>query len=210
MAAIVTIIYIVGTIFIFKIPLKKTQDKYTIKDISKSIAKSNKIFFLLEQFKHLFFSLYPLYVYVFVDNTYTYIGLVYIVTGLASIIFIYFFSLKIDKGNLNYLKLSAILLSSILFLDMVVSNKYLVLLIVFLEGICIKLYETSVTNTMYALKGTKEGSSYFLYMEILYNIGRIIIIAFMLLFALKIRTILYICIVFIFISGFIKLKMEDV
>lgn len=208
-AIIATIIYLIGVLFIYKIKEEKVHEKHTLKEISKKIKFSNKIFFVLEQFKIIFFSLYPLYIYIFVDNSYSYIGLLYLITGLASIVFIYFFSLKIDENdNLNYLKISAILLSSILLLDMIISNKYLVLIIVFLEGIFIKLYETTVTNILYALRGQKEGSSYFLYMEILYNISRIIIIAFFLIFSFKIRTILYICLLFILLSGFIKIEYE--
>lgn len=207
-AIIITIIYLLGTAFIFKIKENQENQKISLKDIHNNISKSNKLFFLIEQFKTVFFSLYPLYVYIFVDNTYTYIGYIYLITSIASIIFIYFYSKKIDKKNINFLKISAILLSTILFIDMYISSKFWALVVVFIEGICIKFYETSVAKNMYTLKGKMEGSSYFLYMEILYNIGRIIIVNSILLFSLKIRTILFICILFIFISGFIKFDLE--
>lgn len=206
LAIIVTVIYVIGILFIYKIPSGPIKETVSLKEISHKINFSSKLFFLLEQFKHIFFSLYPLYVYIFVDNTYTYIGLVYLVTGLASIIFIYFFSRKLDNAKIDYLKLSAISLSSILFLDLLITNKYLALLILFIEGVCIKLFETTVTNVMYKLKDDNEGASYFLYMEILYNIGRIIIITIFLILGLKIRTMLVVCIFFILISGFVTNK----
>lgn len=209
LAIVVTIIYLIGIVFIFLIP-KKTRDvKLDLKKVHKEIPLVNKIFFFLEQFKIMFFTLYPLYVYIFVDNTYSFIGLLYIITGLASIIFVYFFSHYIAKGKANYLKISALFLSAILLLDMYVDNHILYLIIVFLEGIAIKLYETSVTNNMYLMQGEKEASSYFLYMELLYNISRIIIVIFILLFKLKIRTILLMCLFFIFISGFIKMNFQE-
>ncbi len=209
LAIIVTIIYLIGIIFIFFLPNPSKNIPIKLKEVNKKVDNYNKLFFLLEQFKVTFFTLYPLYVYIYVDNTYTFLGLVYLVTGLASIIFIYLFSQKIEDNKHNYLKISTTLLASILFLDMIIKSKYLVLIIVFIEGIIIKLYETSVTNIMYALKGDLEGSCYFLYMEILYNIGRIIIVLFMLIFHLKMRTVLYLCIIFIFISGFIKVRIPN-
>ncbi len=206
LAIIVTIIYLIGIIFLFLIPYQKKKVPLNLKEVHQNIPNSNKLFFLLEQFKTIYFTLYPLFVYIYVDNTYTFIGLVYFVTGLASIIFIYFFAPKLDNENNNYLKTSAILLASILFLDMLIKNEFLILIILFFEGIIIKLYETSVTDKMYLMQGKMEGSCYFLYMEILYNLGRILIILFMLISQIKLRTVLFICIFFIFISGFIKLK----
>lgn len=211
LAIIITIIYLIGTSFIFFLPQNKKPVPLKLKKVNQKISKSNKLFFLLEQFKVIYFTLYPLYVYIYVDNTYSFLGLVYFVTGLASIIFIYFISRKRDNPAKNYLRLSTTLLASILLFDMYITNHYLVIIILFIEGIIIKLYETSVTNKMYAMQNDLEGSSYFLYMEILYNIGRIIIVSLMLLFSLKMRTVLYICIIFIFLSGFInfKEKKED-
>lgn len=206
LAIVVTILYLGGVSFILFLPKTKKEHSISLRRINQKISLPNKIFFLLEQFKVIFFILYPLYVYIFVDNTYSYIGLLYVVTGLASIIFVFFFSSKIDHNKINYLQLSASLLAGILFLDMFIHNRFLYLVIVFIEGIAIKLYEVSVTNNMYKMQGTLEGGSYFLYMEILYNIGRFIIIFLMFLLKLKIRTVLYICILFIFISGFIKYK----
>ena len=208
LAIIITIIYLIGIIFICFLPKINKDSKINLQKINKKICLTNKIFFILEQFKLIFLTLYPLYVYIFVDNTYTYIGLLYFVTGLASIIFVFFFAHKIDNDKINYLKISASFLAIILLLDILIHNKYLYLVIIFMEGIAIKLYEVSTTNTMYRMQGKLEVGNYFLYMEILYNIARIGIVLFILLFKLKIRTVLYICILFIFISGFIKIKIE--
>ncbi len=208
LAIIVTIIYLIGIVFIFFIPQNKELKPLKLKEVNKKVKNSDKIFFLLEQFKVIYFTLYPLYVYIYVENTYSFLGLVYFVTGLASIIFIYFISQKMENNQKDYLKTSAIMLASILLLDMNISNHFLVLGILFLEGIFIKLYETSVTNKLYNVQKDLEGGSYFLYMEILYNIGRIVITLLMLIFNLKMRTTLYICIGFIFLSGFVNFKSK--
>ncbi len=205
----VAIIYLIGIFFIFFIPV--SQDKMVkIKEVSQKIKFNNKLFFLLEQFKYVFLALYPLYIYVFVDDSIKYLGIVYILTSIASIIFIYFYAKLIDKGKVNYLLLSAILLSITLFVDLYVFNKYIALIAVFLEGIFIKLYEVSATSNMYALRGKINGTSYYVYMEILYNISRFIIVFCAYIFGFKLLTVLYICILFVFLSGFVKLNFEDV
>ena len=209
LAIIVTIIYLIGIFFVFKIPEKEKNIPLNLKNVNQKIPKNNKLFFILEQFKVIYFTLYPLYVYIYVENTYSFLGLVYIVTGLASIIFISFLAHHLDNGKFNYLKLSAILLSSILLLDMYLTNEILVLIIIFFEGIIIKLYETSVTNNMYQMQGDLDGSAYFLYMEILYNIARIMIVLMFLILQLKMKTILIICLIFIFLSGFVKFKINN-
>ncbi len=204
---IVSITYFLGCLFIFKIKSPKPSTHDSILSVHKKLPLNYKIFYLLEQFKVLFFTLYPLYVYIYIQNTYTYIGILYLITGIASIIFIYFYTHKNKNGD--YLKTASILLSILLFLDMLNLNKYLILIIVFLEGLFTRLYDLSITKNMYAMQKSIEGSSYFLYMEILYEIGRIVIISLVWMFKLKLKTILYICIIFILISGFINLKIED-
>lgn len=210
LAIIVTFIYLIGIFFVFKIPQKEKNIPLNLKYINQNINNNNKLFFVLEQFKVIYFTLYPLYVYIYVENTYSFLGLLYIVTGLASIIFISFLAHRLDNGKFNYLKLAAVLLSSILLLDMYITNEMLVLIIIFFEGIIIKLYETSVTNNMYKMRGDLDSSAYFLYMEILYNIARTVIVLLFLIMQLKMKTILIICIIFIFLSGFIKFKIKNI
>lgn len=204
---IVSIIYLIGCLFIFFIKVEEKESHDNLRSIHKKLPKNNKLFYLIEQFKVIFFMLYPLYVYVYINNTYTYIGILYLITAIASIIFIYFYSKK--NSQKDYLKLSSILLSLVLFVDMLNLNKYIMLGIVFIEGIITKVYDLSVTKIMYSMQKSLEGSSYFLYMEILYGIGRIMILLFMLLFQIKLKTILYIAIIFIFISGFINVNIEE-
>ena len=208
-AIITTGIYLLGTMFIFFIKLPNKNPVCSLKKVYKKITLKTQLFFGFQQFKTIFFTLYPLFVYIFVENTYTYIGLIYLVAGLASIIFVYFFSLKIDQGNFNHIKRSITLLSIILFIDLYISNRLMALIVVFFENIFIKLYETSVTNCMYNIRGNIDNNSYFLYMEILFNVSRIIIVLLLLILSINIRVSLFLCIFCILISGFIKIDASN-
>ena len=82
------------------------------------------------------------------------------------------------------------------------------MVIVFIEGLLVKMYETSSTTNMYMLGKNYNPDSYILVVETIFNWIRIIIILFWLVCSLKLKIILYTCIIGLIITGLIPFKVS--
>ena len=89
---------------------------------------------------------------------------------------------------------------------------YILVLIAFLEGIATKMYELSVSKEMYSLSKKFEYSNYNLVYELVLSIFRSIVLLICYLFIDDLKIMIYVSILFVFISCFVKykpLKIKD-
>lgn len=206
----VIITIIISLISIIPIMLIKTKpyNKYVkLKDTIKKMNKRNTMFFIMEQFKVIFLSLQPLYLYIYVDHNLEYIGLFNIFLGISSTIFIYYFVRKVNQNKLFILFCT--LFSIILLFKINVINKTILLIIAFLEGIGTKMYETVSLENIYNEGINKEVTSYLTIAEFIFCFMRGLICLIFYLFINDIKIMLYICIIFIFLSSFTKYKKNN-
>lgn len=186
------------------IPIFKYEDKINDKEVKIDKIEKNKfLFFVCEQAKVINLSLQPLYLFLFVNNTISYVGIFNIAMGISSCIFIYFFVRKVDDKK--YFKYLNILFCIILILKLNISNKYLVLVIALFEGLGIKIFEIVSSENIYNIKSTTNIKGYLLIVEIIFCLVRSIM-CLMGYFINNIKIILYLTIIFIFMIGFIKRK----
>lgn len=186
------------------IPIFKYEDKINDKEVKIDKIEKNKfLFFVCEQAKVINLSLQPLYLFLFVNNTISYVGIFNIVMGISSCIFIYFFVRKVDDKK--YFKYLNILFCIILILKLNISNKYLVLVIALFEGLGIKIFEIVSSENIYNIKSTTNIKGYLLIVEIIFCLVRSIM-CLMGYFINNIKIILYLTTIFIFMIGFIKRK----
>lgn len=194
----IIIIFILSLISI--IPLLLIKDDKVLEQIIKiKLNKNRKMFFIFEQSKVLFLLIQPLFLYLYISKNLKYIGIFNVVNCIASIIVIYFI---VRKFNINkYFKYINILLIIILILKLNIINKYLILIIAFFEGIFIKIYEIASMKNLYQVKKDNI-KSYLIKVEIIFCFTRFIFMLISFIFIKDIKTILYILLIFIFISGF--------
>lgn len=186
------------------IPIFKYEDKINDKEVKIDKIEKNKfLFFVCEQAKVINLSLQPLYLFLFVNNTISYVGIFNIFMGISSCIFIYFFVRKVDDKK--YFKYLNILFCIILILKLNISNKYLVLVIALFEGLGIKIFEIVSSENIYNIKSTTNIKGYLLIVEIIFCLVRSIM-CLMGYFINNIKIILYLTTIFIFMIGFIKRK----
>ena len=197
LAITVIIISVLAIIPIFKYEDKTNNNKIKI----DKIQKNKLLFFICEQAKVINLSLQPLYLYLFINNTISYVGIFNIIMGISSCIFIYFFVRKVDDKK--YFKYLNILFCIILILKLNISNKYLVLIIALFEGLGIKIFEIVSAENIYSIKEDTNIKGYLLIVEIIFCMIRSImcLIGY---FINDIKIILYLTIVLIFIISFIK------
>ncbi len=189
--------------FISIIPILKMdigEEESNIKFDKININK--KIFYILEQGKSIFLSIEPLYIFLFINNSIKYVGITSSIIGLSSCIFTYFFVRKVDDNK--YFKYFNILLCILLILKLNIFSKYIMLIIVFLEGLLLKVYDIVVTENLYDIDSTNV-KGYLIESEIIFCLTSSIL-SLIFIIINDIRIIMYILIILIFISGFIKRK----
>jgi len=200
---IAAILLIISNVILLTIKIKPVESKINLK-IKKEINLKNIIFFILEQFKVIGIFIFPLYLTIYLNVSYKFIGLFNIVIGISSIIFIFLFSRFINKKKKSYLFITTIFYSILWFLKVNVKVKIYILIIAFLEGIISKIYQTSVTRFLYALGKHYNTLEYVTITEILFNIIRSIIIFTALFFIKDLKILLYMCIIGLFLTGIIR------
>ncbi len=182
------------------IPLLLIKDNIVKEHIvNVKIDSARKNFFILEQSKVLFLLIQPLYLYLYITNDIKYIGIFNIINSIASIIIIYYIVRKININK--YFKYTNILLIIVLVIKLNIVNKYLTLLIAFFEGLLIKIYEIVSMKNLYQLK-IDNIKSYLIKVEVIFCLTRSIFMLVSFLAINDIKIILYILLVFIFLSSF--------
>ncbi len=200
-----TIISILGIIPIINIKFTKTKTKENkLKQTLKTINKQKLSFFILEQFKVIFISLQPLYLYLYIKDDLKYIGIFNIILGISSLICLYLFVKKI-KLNHHFILLNTIF-TIILIFKLNINNTTILLILAFIEGILLKIYETVSLTNIYN-KDKNNIASYLTICETIFCLTRGIL-CLISIFINDIRIIMYIMILGIFISSFPKLDYQ--
>ena len=195
LSLIVIIISIISIIPILKLNIKEEESSIKF----NKLDKDKKIFFILEQGKSIFLSLEPLYIFLFIEESIKYVGITSSIIGISSLIFTYFFVRKVDdKKQFKYFN---ILLCIILLLKLNISSKYIMVIIVFLEGLLLKVYDVVSMNNLYTINSSIKG--YLIKSEIIFCLVRSML-CLIFIFINDIRIMMYSLIIIIFISGFVK------
>lgn len=198
---VITSIVVIGLSIISIIPLFRIDINYEEERLElRNVHINNLLFVLFEQFKIIFLMLEPLFIYIYIDSNWEYVGIFNVIVGLSSIIFVYYMGRKNDISN--YFKVINIIFSIVLILKLNISNKYILFGIAFLEGIGIKNFEMSSLSNFYNVRNVNV-SSYLLLSEIIFCFS-CFIISLLFSFINDIVISLYICILFIFICSFVR------
>lgn len=150
--------------------------------------------------------LFPLYLVIYVKNTYQTVGLLSLITSLATMAFAYLYGKKINT-NRNYLNLSILLVVITYFLK-ANTTSYLLILVSFLEGIFFKIYEISINKEFYVLSKEFEYQNYNMAYELSQNLFRTIVV-FILLFLSNVQLMIYVTLIFIIIGVLVNASIES-
>ena len=196
------VLSLIGIIPILKINIYKNLFKENkIIKVLKQIPRSKISFFILEQFKVIFISLQPLYLYLYINKDLKYVGIFNIILGIASLICIYIF-VKSIKINKHFLIINTIF-TIILLLKLNIYNNTILLVLAFFEGLFLKIYETLSLTNIYN-KDKSDIINYLSICEIIFCLVRGLI-CISCIFIQDIKIIMYIMILGIFLSSFPKL-----
>ena len=178
-----------------------TNTKIELCKTLRQIPKNNIYLFGSYELLNVVKFLIPLYIFIYVKNTYQTIGIVNLITNLSLIVFTYLFGKTLDKSKNNFLIISVIL-TVIVFTLKVNSVGYALLLISALEGFVTKMYELSINKEFYTLSKKFEYNNYNLTYETVQNSFRTFVTLIFVIFNLKLKTMIYITLLCISISIF--------
>ena len=204
LSTIVLVLMIISIIPLTKIKKIKLNPNTQIKHIIKSFPKTNYIFNTLDQLRYILYTVLPLWIYINIKSKYSYIGILNIITGLGSIIYIYLLSKKMDKNKKDYLSLSLLIMGIIYFLKITITSNLAYLIITLLEGITKSSLDTITLRNTYVYQKNYCITSYIIFTEIINNIARTIFLIIFYIFNVPLKTMLLICILGIFLNVFIK------
>ena len=201
---IVLILMIISIMPLIKIKEETNKNKTKIKEIVKTFPIQNYAFNILEQFRYIANLIFPIYVYLYIKKEFDYIGIINIISGIGSIIYIYYLSKKMDKNKKDYLKLSIIFLGIIYILKLTIINTKLFLIITFFEGIFKSALDVITQRNTYAYGKNYSTKEYVIFIEILNNLTRTIIFIILYILKASLKRILIISIIFLLITSIIK------
>ncbi|MGI6329882.1 MAG: MFS transporter [Bacilli bacterium] len=173
------------------------------KEIIKTIPKRNIYFYFLVQFRMIARYIFPLYIFIYVESNYKFVGIFNTLVGISSLFFVYFYSKKLDKEKKDYLILSSILLGIVWILKLNIFSSFIILIIAFLEGLVEKMYETTYNYNNYSLGLNYNSLAFVSYLEGLQNFFRAIIILIVIIFIKDLIIFLYLSSFMLIISSLI-------
>ena len=204
LSTIVLILMIISIIPLTKIKKIKLNSNTQIKHIIKSFPKTNYIFNTLDQLRYILYTVLPLWIYINIKSKYSYIGILNIITGLGSIIYIYLLSKKMDKNKKDYLSLSLLIMGIIYLLKITITSNLAYLIITLFEGITKSSLDTITLRNTYVYQKNYCITSYIIFTEIINNIARTLFLIIFYIFNVPLKTMLLICILGIFLNVFVK------
>ena len=204
LSTIVLVLMIISIIPLTKIKKIKLNPNTQIKHIIKSFPKTNYIFNTLDQLRYILYTVLPLWIYINIKSKYSYIGILNIITGLGSIIYIYLLSKKMDKNKKDYLSLSLLIMGIIYFLKITITSNLAYLIITLFEGITKSSLDTITLRNTYVYQKNYCITSYIIFTEIINNIARTLFLIIFYIFNVPLTTMLLICILGIFLNVFVK------
>lgn len=188
-------------LYLLKFKHERTNNKLEVVKTLKQIPKKDLYLFGSYELLNVVKFLITLYLFIYVKNTYQTIGIVNLITNLSLIIFAYVFGKKLDESKKNFLPIS-IFLTVVVFILKINFVGFLLLIISFLEGIVTKMYELAINKEFYTLSKKFEYNNYNLIYELIQNSFRSFVTLIFVAFTVELKTMIYITLTFIIISGF--------
>lgn len=203
LSIIVLIIMNLSILPLLKMKTYDTKTPETMKEIATSYPLKNFIFTFIDQFRSIAIYLFPLYVYLYIKRKFTYLGVVNIICGISSIIYIYYLAKKMDKNKKDYLKLSSILLAITFLIKLNVKGSIIFLIVVFFEGIFKSSLDTIVQRNTYAYGKNYNSISYIGFSETIINLSKVLILLVFYLTNIDLKLLLLLSVLTIFLNSFI-------
>ena len=211
------LILISGAImFLGLIPLYRMKFKHEKNTVKLNLRKALSIIPVKDIFIFGAFELtnvvkffFPVYVVMYVRDSFQAVGLVAVITDLAIMVFTYFFGKRIDASRKDLMRLSALLVV-IVFVIKVFSGNPILYIVSFLEGFVTKMHEMTVQRNFHMLSKKYEYNNYNLAYEMSLNFHRLLIATLVFVLPIDIRMAILITLALMMVSVFVGFKRPNI
>lgn len=211
------LILISGVImFLGLIPLYRMKFKHEKNTVKLNLRKALRIIPVKDVFIFGAFELtnvvkflFPIYVVMYVRDSFQAVGLVAVITDLAIMVFTYFFGKRIDASRKDLMRLSALLVV-IVFVIKVFSGNPILYIVSFLEGFVTKMHEMTVQRNFHMLSKKYEYNNYNLAYEMSLNFHRLLIATLIFILPIDIRMAILITLALMMVSVFVGFKRPKI
>lgn len=191
-----SILLFISVIPLFKIKYTNNPDKVKLITYLKKYDKSNYILFSFYELTNLLTYIFPIYIAIYVNNSYSLAGNLNAISNIAIIIFIILYG-RIIKNKKNYLILSTILLLTCSLFKLGINDSFIIV-IYFIEGLVTKMLNQSVNKIYFENRQNMNLTNYNLIYQIIECLIRTLVcIPLLLINNIKIIIITTISIVFV-------------
>lgn len=204
-------IMFLGLIPLYRMKFKHERNtvKINLRKALRIIPAKNLFIFGAFELTNVVKFLFPIYVVMYVQDSYRAVGLVTVITDIAIMIFTYFFGRRIDVSKKDLMRLSTILVV-IVFVIKVFSGNPILFIVSFLEGFVTKMHEMTVQRNFYLLSKKYEYNNYNLAYEMSLNFHRLLIATLIFVLPIDIRAAIIITLAVILVSVFIDFKKPKI
>ena len=168
-----SILLFVSVIPLINIKYKSTNTKIELIKNIKKYDKRNYLAFSLYEINNLLTFIFPIYIAIYIHNSYVMAGSINAISNLAVLIFIIIYGKIIKKKN--YFVLSSILFIIICLTKLLLYN-YLILIIYFIEGIIKQMQNQSVNKIYFENRNNIDLTHYNLIYQLLESVTRVIVV----------------------------------
>lgn len=177
-----------------------------IKNTFKAIGVGNSFLIGTYELNKMVQFLIPLYLYIYINNTFQIVGIMSVYTNLSVLIFTYLYGKTIDKSR-SLLRIS-IFLTVLSFILKINVFGFALIVVSLMEGIVTKLYDVSINKEITQLSKKFEYNSYNFVYEILLVITRLIIGLILYIFVYDLKVMIYLVLLIMLIGIFIPFKQH--
>ena len=204
LTVISSVILFVSIIPLSSIKYEKTTNKIKLRKNFKKYDKRNLVAFTMFELSNILDFLFPIYIAMYITNSYTMAGSVNAISNISIIIFILLYGRLIKKQNHFVVSMLAFAIVNILKLY---TMNYIILIIYFVEGIIKKMQNQSLNKVYFENRSKIDVTHYNLIYQIIESSFRALV-AVPLLFFNKLITMLLFVIIIILVELIIYISMK--
>ena len=202
-----SIILFISIIPLFFIKYDKIEGKINFRKSIKKYNKNNIIAFSLYEINNIITFLFPIFISIYVKNTYKMAGNINVISNLAIIILVFIYGKIIKKKD--YFVLTTILLILIVFVKINI-NIYLITVVIFIESIIKNMQNQSLNKIYFESRDDMNVMEYNFMYQIIESVARTIaVIPLLFISNIKLMIIFINIVIFILLGIYIISEIKE-
>ena len=199
----------ISLVLLFKLNFEyeKNDIKLNLIETMKCTPKSSMLHISCYEMQNVVKFLFPLFIIIYIKDTYTAVGIINLLCNISSLIFTYIYGRLINNKK-NFLRISIFL---VIFIKLCQINTSGIILMIlsFIEGFACRMYEQSLHKEHFKLSKSFEYFNYNYMYEMVMDLSRLFVVAILFLFVNDVRVMLYVTLAIMSIPLLVNFKTES-